>query len=135
MKFKIVQPLAVEEITEEDLHWFSVAAQSSPYGHTGDWVLEQVAEKFLIALRIPNIGIVLIQILEHPGGKELYIWGLAGKGIFEKTAEIYDDLRFIAKVHDCEWIGATTARRGVGRVYERLLEAKPFALLYKKEID
>lgn len=65
-------------------------------------------------------GLVLTQIVSHPRGTELFLYGLVGEDTLSRAEEIVSDLREIASVLRCQMIGAWGVRGGWEPITRRL---------------
>jgi hypothetical protein len=81
---------------------------------------EDVYRKGLIWLETPQGALVLLTRVEEKSGNELFVYGLAGKGIIKDGREIMSDLKEIARALDCSKIGGNSVRPAMERVYRRL---------------
>lgn len=68
-------------------------------------------------------GIVLTQIHQHPGGRELFVVALAGEHMIRNIYRVYSDLAAYAAVQDCKWVTGLVPREGLQMLYERDLKA------------
>lgn len=66
-------------------------------------------------------GLMLLQTISHPAGKELFVLGLVGRDILSQGEAIMDDLRLIAKATGCRWIGGEALGTSLARAYRPLL--------------
>lgn len=125
-----------EDMSDGDLAWLAKVCGVSYTGVTPEGLLPELVAGTLAMWRVNGgaAGVVLTQILQHPGGRELYMWGMAGKGIIENIETIYDGLKAYGASQGCRWVGGRALRPGLTRVYEKLLGVRPFAAHFVKEI-
>lgn len=77
--------------------------------------------------------LVLTQIIDHPRGRELYLYGLAGAGIIKVADQFVADLQMLARVNGCFMIGASAIVPGWDKIAKRL-GFKPVATQYMMEL-
>lgn len=65
-------------------------------------------------------ALIIIEIVIRTAGRELYVLGLEGKGIFRNADAIAADLRDLRDALGCRWIGGNVIRPGLARLYSRL---------------
>lgn len=98
---------------------------------------EQVLREFgteQIAAWSTGSGLVLTQIVSHPRGLELFLYGVVGEDTLSRAEDIVSDLREIAATLRCKMIGAWGVRNGWDPV-TRLLGFRRVATRYMMEID
>lgn len=74
-------------------------------------------------------GLVLLQTVEHPSGRELFVRGIVGRDILTRGEEIMADLREIAAARGCRWIGGEAISPALARAYRKLLPEVGFRFL------
>jgi hypothetical protein len=79
-------------------------------------------------------ALVLIQTMDWPAGRELLIYGTAGRGILKQVDAIVADLKVLAKHKGCSMIGAMGNPIGWSRIGPRL-GFKPVATHYVMELE
>ena len=134
MRFRVIEPVQPAALSDDDLRHLQQAATVGPYGYTAQWVIEQVAQGRMHLVRWPG-GLMILELRAHPGGKELFIWSLAGKGYFTNVGKIYQDLEMLARVEDCRWISGFVLRPGFKRIYSRLFTPELWMELGRKELE
>lgn len=78
--------------------------------------------------------LVLIQTQDWPVGRELLIYGMAGKGILKQAKAVVTDLRALAAYKACRMIGANGIPHGWSRIGP-LLGFRPVSTHYVMELD
>ena len=110
----------------EDLGWLKHATTGCFAGVGPGVILPQVVQGNAQLWRFcgeRGRGVVVTQMRDYPGGRELYIWQLGGKGVLREIDYIYGVLLDFAKQNYCVWIRGL-ATPGLARVYERKLGFK-----------
>lgn len=76
-------------------------------------VLRKIGEGDLyLFATVDNSCLVLTEVIVHPKGKELFIYGITGRGILKNKHEVVEDFKELAKRLDCKWVGAEALRDG-----------------------
>lgn len=65
-------------------------------------------------------ALIIIEIVVRTAGRELFVLGLVGSGIFRNAEAIASDLRGLRDALGCRWIGGHVIRPGLARLYDRL---------------
>lgn len=78
--------------------------------------------------------LVLIETQDWPAGRELLIYGMAGRGILTQADDVVHDLKALARYKACKWIGAHGIPLGWSRIGPRLGFA-PVSTHYMMELD
>lgn len=78
-------------------------------------------------------GILLTQILVHGGGKELFIFGLAGEGMAVKVKQIWATMHEYAQYINARWMGANVVNERLERIFLSL-SAKKVATRFLVEV-
>lgn len=77
--------------------------------------------------------LVLIETVDWPAGRELLIYGMAGRGILQQADDVVADLKALAKQKGCTMIGAHGIPYGWSRIGPRL-GFRPVATHYVMEL-
>ena len=78
-------------------------------------------------------GLLMTQILNHPGGKELFILGLAGEGLVKEFKRLNDVLQQYAVFINARWIGGNVSNLRLVPLYEKLM-GKKFSVRCAREV-
>lgn len=78
-------------------------------------------------------ALVVTQTLENGDGRELFVYGIVGRGMLRVLDDLAEDVRQIALAAKCDSIGGNVTRRGLEVLYERL-GATPLYTYYRMEI-
>lgn len=65
-------------------------------------------------------GLTLIRVHTHPGGNELFVWHLSGRGFLEHIVEVRNLLKRMAREHDCKWVSAEARSMYLAKQYAKL---------------
>lgn len=135
--FKLTQASATE-LTVSDLKNIHKAALASYYGHEGKHLLPWIVDGRMTVWRGEGDGadfVILTVTNDYPGGKELYVWSLAGKGYIEHLPSCYERLKEYAEGLGCRWISGYIDRRGFARIYKNIEPIKKYHLWMKELSD
>ena len=116
-----IAPLAVEDLQYWHTQCIKKACNGSYDGCTPELVLKQLClgEALLWELIGDRCqAIAVTQILQRPGGKELWLWLLGGRGMQPYTPNMIELMRKYGEMEGCKWFG-TAALPGAARVLER----------------
>lgn len=128
-------PVPWHALTDGDFRWLISACQASYAGIGPKHVIESAAKGSVTFLRFRDRGLFVVQTWVHENGvREFIIWAMAGKGILAERKKIYEELKQLARLNGCKFIGGRAVRPGLAKVYETLLEAKPQAVYFAKEL-
>lgn len=78
-------------------------------------------------------GLVMTQILNHPGGKELFVLGIAGEGLVKRFKTLNEILQQYAKFIGARWIGGNVSNLRLVPLYEKLM-GKQFSVRCVREV-
>lgn len=130
-----LQPVAVEELTEEDLDWLARGCAVQPEPVTPEAVLEKAAADKVGLFRIKSGGLIVLYVSTSLGGlRELFIWLLIGRDVLKHVRGFSAELDLLAKANDCAYISGLVSREGLAKVYADSLGAKPVATVFRKEV-
>ena len=127
----------VDRLDKNDVQALLAIEKSCYYGHTVDWILDRVTNFELALWRGKGTKIdflLLTQLRNYPGGKELFLWGVGGKGYLRSAAVVIPKLISYAKSNACRWLTGISARDGFEKVHE-LQGAKILYKHYVVELD
>lgn len=102
-------------------------------GVTAKDMCQLVYSRALEAYSTPK-GLILIDTMLHPSGRELFIYGMVGEDILKEAAKIITDLKKIAAYKSCNKIGGEGVPRGWLRAAPRL-GFLPVSTHYVMELD
>jgi len=120
----------IDQIDDETVEAINRALGAVYFGYDIHYVIEQVAHLKMQLWRGRGF-IVLTTINTHPGGKELNIWTVGGKGYIKEIPRIYETLKDFALKEDCKWITGFVDRKGFGRLYKEF-NTKKYGLWIKE---
>lgn len=134
----ILQDLLTTELEDKDLVWMMKALAGHYGGYEPIDVVREIAEGLpheIWRLEGPAEGIIITTVIEHPAGKELLIWWLAGKGILKNLYQIYGALKDIARDRDCTWISGAAQNPALGEYCRRKLNVVSQDNLFTIEVN
>lgn len=79
-------------------------------------------------------GLVLLQPIDHPIGRELYLYGIVGEGILKQGEAIVRDMKLLAKWWNCSMLGAEGLAEGWLKAAVNL-GFRPVSTRYLMELD
>lgn len=135
MRFRALTEVKIDDLTDQDLKWISKTG-TDEFGYGPEWLVEQLAQRKLACFRIRENGLLFIEILSHPKGKELWIKALAGSGVgsTKKDREtLWFDLELMARATDCRWVGWHVQAKGMVR-FCKSVGLRPRDTVYRREI-
>lgn len=86
-------------------------------GTTADEIIQDPRLLFFSA---GEDALIIIEVVIRTAGRELFVLGLVGSGIFRNADSIIADLRALRAAWQCRWIGGHVIRKGLAKLYERL---------------
>lgn len=102
-------------------------------GVTAEHMMQLVYARTLEAYSTPS-GLILIDTMLHPSGRELFIYGMVGEDILKEATKIICDLKKIAAYKCCNKIGGEGVPKGWLRAAPRL-GFLPVSTHYVMELD
>lgn len=63
---------------------------------------------------------VVTNVVEHPAGKALVLWGIGGKGYIKAQDFVWDKLESYCKAKGYKWISGMSEHKGFDRLVSRL---------------
>ena len=133
----IFKRIEESEIDIDDWFWLKKVADILPCDYNGVDLVRMIAarELFLFRFQEKCQGLILVEIRKHPGGSELYIFALVGKGLLKNSKEIHQEIMNMAKAANCRWVGGIAIRKGLQVLYEKVLHARPLGVAFLQEIE
>lgn len=117
-----VEQIWIDKIDARDLTCLQIAVDVGIFGHRVEHILLEVEQHHMQLWRGEYNSerfVVITQILSHPGGRELKIWSVGGKGYVKALDKTYTTLHAFAKKYQCRWITGLVKRKGFERLYAR----------------
>jgi hypothetical protein len=103
-------------------------------GTTYAYIIHRLLQGELILWETANsTGLVITEIISHHRGNELFIYGIAGSGILPKRKAVLADLKEMAVLNGCKFIGADASRSG-WKMFNKELGFAPVSTHYVKEL-
>ena len=123
----------VGQVEPEDIEKLEALAKTTPEGSDATWIVLEHAANRLQIWRCAD-GLVVTQLLTNPNGKELFVYGIVGRGIIGRLEDAANDLKQIAKSFGCNKIGGNVLRKGLEKLY-LALGARPVYTYYAMEVE
>lgn len=131
-----LRPIPPQNLQEADLVWLIKIAETSHLGHTTRNILELALSRKVQLWRIEGKaqGMLVTSREEWPKGRELRVWGMAGKGVFPTQAKhLIDDLLKVCVKYNCRWLAFTNIHPAMDKFYARWM-GKPFGTTFVREL-
>ena len=126
--------LKLNELDEKDMEWLVVGCKVMPSGAEPYHIMMDLAHGKVRCFRLgEHTGILVIKVLQHPAFRELFIFLLAGEGVFDILEEAFPELEQLAKDYQCSKIGCW-ARKGLEKVLGERLDFKAERTYCVKEV-
>lgn len=121
------------ELTETDFKWLSKMVDGYYRGARPIHLVKDAMEGRALLWRLTGDqeGMMVTQVLLHPAGKEVLVWGLAGENL--KMLPLADAVENYAKEHEAKWIGAQTSSPAMEKLFSRL-NGKSISRYWLKEV-
>lgn len=117
-----LEQIWLDKFDKEDEIALQMALDAGIFGHKVEHILADV-ETFTTQLwRGECRGqrfIMVTQMFDHPGGRELRIWSVGGHGYIRALDHSYSVLEAYARKYGCKWITGLVSRNGFERLYKR----------------
>lgn len=125
-------PIAPRDLTETDMRTLVKVGQRSYDGTSAEKFIDLALAGTIQFWRVTGmedglIGTGLIKKKDET--LELWLYFMAGKGMFAKIEEVWEELKSLARHSGATSIG-TVAGAGTQRVYERRLKVRPIEATY-----
>jgi len=132
----MIEPVPIDEITSEDLKWLVKAFEVSYDGIGAALALEWIAKGVASLYRFTEeaSGIVLLQVETFPRGKRLWLYAIAGNGVFNNFDRLFAEIEKIGKDAGCSWFAGAVVPKGFQRkCFHRYGE--PQAQIFTKDLN
>jgi len=123
--------VGVKDLTEGDLKKIIKITSLHPFGYNASDVMKAEMLGLKQIWRFDK-GLLITMISSHPGGKELLVWGLAGRGVFKPGFK--EACWELARKLNCRWISAGTTGAPQARLYAMKLGIKPRGVCFFEEV-
>lgn len=123
-------------LTDEDLAGIVRICKLNPIAVDPKKIIQRIAGQELSfwRLRDEKADVRLVfQINVHPDGNELLIWGVFGRGLFGRFADIAEFCKLMANKYFCRYITGEVYSKGLMKLYETI-GAKPVFTKYMLEV-
>lgn len=129
-----VKRIGLDGLTRADVEALLTRCADDPYGWEFKDVLEALRESRFAAYRWSGDfnGLMLVKVNAYPGGKELYLWHLSGKGFIKNMAAVHARTVELARSLGCRWMSTSAQRRGLQKFYARFAQRE--SLDYMMEV-
>lgn len=102
------------ELDLDDLSWLAKLVTTSPWGHGIEHWREEPSYGFW---RLRSGGMLVTQVVTHPGGKEFFVVGLAAHK--PRAKELWAYITGLAKVLGCKWLGMNETNPQLVRIMQK----------------
>lgn len=122
-------------MTDEDLAGIVRICALDPQSKPAMEIVQLIAEQKLGFWRLRDDKVdvrLVLEICIHPDGNELLVWGVFGRGLFGKFAEILEFCKLQANRFFCTSITGKVYSKGLMKLYESI-GAKPLYTKYRLE--
>lgn len=125
-----------EDIGADDLVWLNSFCKGVPLGFKPEHIVEDMLTRSLRVYRLPDPanGLIMYQVLQHPGGRELFVWGLAGEKVARVLGGIRELTHYLAAELGCRWVGGVARKPAHERFYEEVLGVPPAGKIFLEEL-
>lgn len=110
--------LTPEDVTETDVKWLIKSIHPHYTGETAETLFDLFLNNRAGILRVHPEGIMTFKVFTHPGGKELRMHTMAGRGIMKNFKEVKKEIHELAKSLECSVITWFAGDRKTERMYE-----------------
>lgn len=121
-----------DALTDEDLAGIMRICKLNPLGDKPADVIRKIAGQNLSFWRLRKDDAdvrLILEIRVHPGGNELLIFGLFGRGLLRHVPECLAFCKLVANKYFCVRITGEVYSKGLMKLYEKL-GAKPVFTKY-----
>jgi hypothetical protein len=136
MSYK-VEPIV--NFDEMDLEHVKKLCRTSYSGLSYEDVLQDIARGILRPWRITGPkceGILLLRLDQHPLGRELVIWGIAGSGIMRGAKDMFGTIVGHAREQGCRWVTAYNMEPHLAKLYStELFNLPPVGTIHRMELS
>lgn len=115
-----IQQIWLDSIEAEDITPLQLAADVLPFGYKVEDILGDIREGYRQLWRgVNKVGrfVLVTQIVQHPGGKELNVWTIAGQGYIYGLKQAHAKMIEFGKENNCKWLTGMVRRKGFERAY------------------
>lgn len=121
---KLPERIGPEDFTEADVKRLLDACASDSYGMQFKDLLARLGQNLMAAYRWQGDfrGVMIVKVNLYPGGKEMYIWHLYGRGFLKHIAAVREATRELARGLGCRWVGASTKDPRLTKFYSKLAD-------------
>lgn len=123
--------IGAEDLSDNEIGLMLKVTELSPFGYTPKDIIKAVQWDSKQLWRFDE-GLMITCVFTHPGGRQLEVWGLAGRGVFREGFKA--DCWQLAKDLNCKWISAGAAGEGQARLYAKVLRIKPRGVYFCEEV-
>ena len=134
---RVLQELALPEVTEQDLLWLIRALEGDYSGQLPQHILEDLAagKSWLWRITGKAEGVVAARAVVQWAGPALVLEAFAGKGVFPGQARhIWADLEEWARERGFRRVIGYNVNRRIDKLYERVCGAPPRATEFVREL-
>lgn len=134
----MIKQIWIDELDEDSIKALEQAVKVNYFGYEVKHIIEEVAH-LRMQLWLGKDGdkcyVVLTKLTTHPGGKELTLWSVGGRGYTKNLSEIYTTLKTFAMKENCRWMTGFVDRKGFSKLYTMFEPLKKYGLWIKEIND
>lgn len=118
----VLLPLAVDEITQDDIGWMERVLVDSEDGYDVGTVLALATERKCRVWRCvgDGEGVVVTTLDKQPNGINCVVWFLAGRGLMRHARSLFEQVSHYAKSQGASAVVAHTRSEGLIRLFLRI---------------
>ena len=125
------------DLTPDHLKWLRAITNLSDRGYEPKHLIQDEmlgGRQFFDIQHEAGKGILVTEVIGHPAGRELYVWGTAGENAPRVTGDVMIALKEIARLWDCQWVGWRASREGMVRLYQKYAGVSPEGKYFSVEV-
>lgn len=116
--------ISLETVLPQHIFWLAKIAQEDYTGmEAKDIILDAARGQLKLWDWKSGSGLVVTELLHHPAGSELLVFGLAGEGLGKELRTIAEFLKQYAREQGCRWVGGNTTNMKLQKLSFRLAKA------------
>ena len=125
------------DLTLDHMKWLRAITSLGDRGYEPAHLIQDEilgARQFFDIQHPEGRGIVVTEVIGHPAGRELYVWGTAGENAPKVTGDVVKALRETARLWNCNWLGWRASREGMVRLYKKYADISPEGKYFSVEV-
>lgn len=130
-----IEQIWLDKITDADLICLQKAVEVCYTGHRVEDVLRGLSRfelQLWRGINGPDTFSIITRIVQYPGGKQLEVWSIGGKGYVRSVEQVYGRLKEFAKESSCRWFAVTIERKAFLKLYKRFPKMGIYTLMVQE---